>query len=639
MNDRRLLLLVPIGFGLWLYWPILRLPNLFDTLLHIQIAHGLGWWQAWLPTPHFGYFRPLVFVPLATVREVWGGYPPLVLQTLNWLQHALNIGLVGGLAWRLWRNPRLAITVAMLFAAFPFSYQALAIYGNNVHLTIVNFILLGLHSTLRYWAHKSGGQPHGRAFLPVLACMGGALLTHESGITFVPLVGLLFLVWRGARPLSLRFVVGDGRMWLLVLLTALYLAAYSQLPLGQGPQAGADGAQWGQKLLLFQQVLAYPITIWAGQLPTWSATAVIGAGMAVLLGMAGWTAVYYPAHRCPLAFGLGWWLGIAIVMAVPLPTYYVATSARLHYFGSVGLVVAWVWLLEGVWGGAAWRKAVWGAAVVALLLPSGLFVRHMLALYERAGTPYAQLAPLAAPWPAEDGVVLVNWPAWAALPRNVFPLGADFAPVMGTHILPQAIVEGNLGRDRAPVTVLAEPSLLAAVPYPYAIYDLMAEPVIRPRLATRQQVLLVRYGAERPTAVHTGWLDYAAEATPPLATLGPLALLAGEVAGCGTAEWRTHLALQPLTAELPATLSLFVQLLGGDGQLLGQVDGPPLGLPPYRYQITPELVLHDVRVGAGGLGGHTVLVGVYDYVTGERWTAVDGAGEPLADDAWRMVCP
>ncbi|MBK8431039.1 MAG: hypothetical protein IPL28_06950 [Chloroflexi bacterium] len=149
------LLAHPLALTLWLYGPILRLPNVYDTLLHIQIAHGLGWWEAWLPTPQFGYFRPLVFVPLVTVREVWGGYPAAVLQTINLLQHSLNVGLVGWLVWRLWRDERQAVTAALLFATFPFSYQALAIYGNNVHLTILNFVLLGL---LGWCGIGSGGQ-------------------------------------------------------------------------------------------------------------------------------------------------------------------------------------------------------------------------------------------------------------------------------------------------------------------------------------------------------------------------------------------------------------------------------------------------------------------------------------------------
>ena len=645
MRRLPLLFALPLALTLWLYWPILRLPNVYDTLLHIQIAHGLGWWEAWLPTPQFGYFRPLVFVPLVTVREVWGGYPAAVLQAINLLQHSLNVGLVGWLVWRLWRDERQAVTAALLFATFPFSYQALAIYGNNVHLTILNFVLLGLLGVVRYWEVESRGAGEqgsrgGLLFLAVGVCFGGALLTHESSVVFVPLVGLLFLAWRGERPLTLRFILADWRWWMLAAVTALYLFSYWAFSLGTGPQAVADGRGWPEKLLLFEQVLAYPITIWAHRLPDVPAATLIGAGVVFMLGWAVWSAVRHPVHRCPLVFGLGWWLGVAVVMAVPLPTFYVATSARLHYFGGAGLAIGLLWLLESVWGTAAWRKVAWTAVLLAILLPSGWFVRQMLDLYGRASTPFAQVGQLAAEWPAEEGVVLVNWPQWVALPRNVFPVGADFAPVLGGHILPQGIVEGNLGRDRAPTTIVVEPSLLSETTYPYAIYELLAAPLISPTLASTQHVLLTRYEVDGPTAVHTGWLDYAPQnAPPPLAVFGPLELLSAELVGCETAVPTTRLVWRPV-GELPATLSLFVQVLGADGTLIGQADGPPLGLPPTRYHLTPALQLHDQREIPLAAEGTAVqlLVGAYDYTTGERFAAVDGAGAPLADHAWRVEC-
>jgi hypothetical protein len=159
-------------------------------------------------------------------------------------------------------------------------------------------------------------------------------------------------------------------------------------------------------------------------------------------------------------------------------------------------------------------------------------------------------------------------------------------------------------------------------------------------LATTQHILLAQYGADGPVAHHTGWLDYAAPPAPPLATLGPFVLEGAEVLGCGTADMRTHLVLRPSTAEISPTLALFVQVLGGDGVLLGQADGAPLGLPPYRYHITPQLAVHDVRtvaLPAGGQGA-AVLVGAYDYATGERLAAVDSGGAAVPDNAWRLSC-
>ncbi|MBK8431040.1 MAG: hypothetical protein IPL28_06955 [Chloroflexi bacterium] len=113
----------------------------------------------------------------------------------------------------------------------------------------------------------------------MIVCFVGALLTHESSVVFVPLVGLLFLAWRGERPLTLRFILADWRWWMLAAVTALYLFSYWAFSLGTGPQAVADGRGWPEKILLFEQVLAYPITIWAHRLPDVPAATLIGVGL------------------------------------------------------------------------------------------------------------------------------------------------------------------------------------------------------------------------------------------------------------------------------------------------------------------------------------------------------------------------
>ena len=86
--------LPPFLIALWLYAPTLRLPLLYDTLLHTQLAAGLDWVSVWLPNEQFGFYRPLVFAPLLLIEQFFGGYPAWLLHALNVGQHVLNSALL-----------------------------------------------------------------------------------------------------------------------------------------------------------------------------------------------------------------------------------------------------------------------------------------------------------------------------------------------------------------------------------------------------------------------------------------------------------------------------------------------------------------------------------------------------------------
>ena len=142
-------ILVPTLVAFILYWPVLKLPLIYDTLLHIRITGELNWGSVWLPADSFGFYRPLTFVPLLLIKDLFDGYPAWLLQGLNWLQHGLNVALLSWLALRLWpERPWRSWLAGLFFAVFPFSYQALAVYGHNVHLTTTGLLLLGLHTYL-----------------------------------------------------------------------------------------------------------------------------------------------------------------------------------------------------------------------------------------------------------------------------------------------------------------------------------------------------------------------------------------------------------------------------------------------------------------------------------------------------------
>jgi len=127
--------LLVAGSAVILYWPTLHLPLIYDSLLHIRVATELDLVTVWLPTETFGFYRPLTFLPMLIIRGWFGYYPAWLLHGLNVGQHALNALLLFALSWRLWRKPGWSVAAGLLLALFPFAYQAVAVYGHNVHLT------------------------------------------------------------------------------------------------------------------------------------------------------------------------------------------------------------------------------------------------------------------------------------------------------------------------------------------------------------------------------------------------------------------------------------------------------------------------------------------------------------------------
>ncbi len=180
--------------SLWLYWPTLSFPLIYDTLLHIRIAGNLNFGNVWIPTAAFGFYRPLTFFPMLIVESLFGYYPTGLMHGLNVAQHGLNVALLVWLSWRLWHNGRFAVTTGLIFALFPFSYQAIAVYGHNVHPTTAGLLLAGLHTYLTA-IRGNGKRPFSskRPFIWIITLLFFllSLLSHESAILFGGFAALL----------------------------------------------------------------------------------------------------------------------------------------------------------------------------------------------------------------------------------------------------------------------------------------------------------------------------------------------------------------------------------------------------------------------------------------------------------------
>ena len=628
-----LAILLPALAALILYWPTLRLPLIYDTLLHIRIAKGLDLATVWLPTTKFGFYRPLTFLPLLLIRGLFGSYPALLLHGLNVVQHALNAALLAWLAWRLWKNAWSSLAAGLLLALFPFAYQAVAVYGHNVHPTTATLMLLGLHCYLSGRRQRKASWWWLTAGFFVLS-----LLSHETAVLLGPFAALV--QWNDEKkanfPRQISRLIREP-WFLLTLAGGLYAIGYQWLPIQRLPQEISNDNSLWPKVLYLGQAAAAPFTWFAHTLPSIGAAPLVLGGLALTAGWTIWAA-RKRENRLPLLLGWGWWGLASALIAIPLLTDYLLHGPRLLYLGGVGLALAWAALLEPLRRGrlGAWP---WLLVLALMLAQNWSFVSGQLALYQELTEPITVAQDAMQNRPADEGILFVNLPTWIAPARNTYPVGSEHVAMLGSYLFLEEIVTQNLGGSR-PAKAIQLPEAETDPGYPYHLFgetDLNLG-VDADWTPAGSQVLVTRYTELGTQTEHVGTLLPADPDEQPIAVLGPFELLSAEAASCrGTVTLDTRWNWSGDVA-LPPTVSLFVQALDNTGQVAAQVDGPPLNLrvdlvnPAAGWTIQDRRTLH-LAVGASG---NQLVLGAYDYASGERFAAVDAGGEALPDNAWRV---
>lgn len=626
----KLMALLVAGAALILYWPTLHLPLIYDSLLHIRIARELDLATVWLPTEAFGFYRPLTFLPMLIIRDLFDHYPAWLMHGLNVGQHALNAVLLLALSWRLWHKASWAIAAGLLLALFPFAYQAIAVYGHNVHPTTAGLILLGLHA---YLYSLREGKLTWALCTGLLFALG--LLSHETAVLFGPLAALVH--WNVQTPSQRSFLNLKRDAWLpwsiYLICGGLYAVAYQFIPISRElPGAGAGNAPW-LKLLYLLQSAVHPFA-WLGHLfPNLDAATIVLAGFVITIILTAWSA-RRRAHRLPLLLGWLWWAGFAGLLFLSLPTDYLLHGPRLLYLAGIGLALLWPVLLEPLRGRLRFGWLLWGAALGSILLTGASFVSGRLQQYAQLASPVSLVEEVMADRSPEEGVLLVNLPEWLSPTKNVYPVGAEHVALLGYHLFAEELVVENLGDDR-PVRAIRQADILTDPGYPYAVFG--GTDPDRPLLANwapaGSQVFVVTFSPEGPDPQHVGGLLPATNREP-VAEIGPLQLNAVSAILCdGLLELNTSWAWSRETA-LSGTLSLFVQALDNAGQLLAQADGPPLGLRADLVRPVLGWQMADRRILRSSAGCPVqLLLGIYDWSTGERLPARDGQGNPLPDNA------
>ena len=628
----------------WLYWPTLQLPLIYDTLLHIRITGGLDFGSVWLPTSAFGFYRPMTFFPMLIIQQLFAGYPAWLLHGNNIVQHMVNAGLLTWLSWRLWSDWRRALAAGTIFALFPFSYQAVAVYGHNVHPAIVGLVLLGLHTYL-----TAVSRPNARKWwLLTIVLFLLMLITHETAVLFG---GFAALVHVNAQPELLkqwRQLLRQPWRWFL-LAGVIYLGVYQLLPIPGAPQTEATSYDLWLNGLYVLQAAVFPLAWFAHLLPELSGATVALVSGGLVTVMVGWLAWRQPAWRAPLLLAIGWWGAASALIGLALPTEYLLRGPRLLYLGSVGVALLWAHLLATLWQTGKLRlQHVWrlvGTAVfLFILITSGQFVRTKLAQYEQLTEPVRvwQANPLS----PNTEVVLVNLPQWLDVPPNTYAIGVEFVAMLGDYLFVEELARAN-NSGNGPVWAVAVRELQTNQPYVYSVHAQHEWPAALTQ--QKRHIFITYFEPDGPQTRHTGYLfslvGFPIPPPNPIAQFADYSLTEAKAEICaGTAK----VALNWLTGRqmVPDTTSVFVQVLDADGRLLAQADGPPLGIRPGLLAAPPDTLLVDLREiklpGGETAVPQTMLVGLYNFADGTRHPATDLLGQPLPDNAWRFPvadCP
>ncbi len=627
-----------LALTLLLYGRALSLPLFSDDLVQVPWLESISWQELWTSTSPYGYYRPMWYSLWRLWGGLLGGLDSPNLHALNLIAHFAAAVLVGALAARWLRrdsgetSSRVAAVVATtLFAAFPFARQAIA-WPGAVYNPIVAALAAG--AVLSY----EQGRRTGQARWPILAAILCLLAAfhYEAGLLAAPLVLIVELVGRVSRRWAIR------RSWWPFGFLTLFLATFAfWLHMRGGGTAtfGLQAEDLRRNAGFVVQGLVYPVAPLAQLLASaarldrelclWL-VALPSAGLLVWAGLR--------SQRDALFLALGWIALFSLPPLVSMQADWFELAPRFLYTTAPGIALAWAAALVPLVLGlrSRWQATLASVTALALLLPAAAFVLHGVALYSLAGEAIwdsAQAAESARP------LLLVNLPMRLTPHNRLYPLGFE-----GVTPLPQRVTGADIVYVHAGIADAGEAVSFGVVatdnPATYS-YELLGPLLdwdqLAPAIRRNRSAFIARYDDERIHLVEAGGTVDEGRETEAVADFeGQVQLLSTESA-CDLSGQLHLTVLWRVASPVEADVTVFAHLLDGSGSLAAQADGYPLlGMLPF-WLWQPGETMRDCR-GFGPLtpGEYTIVLGLWEPVTGERW-AVQGSDEEVV--SLSVSCP
>ncbi len=663
MNQKILLALTCIlvaAVALAFYAPALQFGFFNDDPTgHFRWMEGRSILSFFVDASGHGYYRPLSFAIWQTLHALLGRHDAFTLHLLNVLAHALNAGLVCWLGQRLaqmsGRGSGLLFggAAGVLFAFYPFSYEAVPYIGSFVHPLVTLFILLTLALYMTWRARGGWGW-----FAAAHAALALAVLTQETGV----IAPLLILALEGLNLSNTQYAVHSTSLpctprimsHIRPALSFLAEPALFALAWWLVPKSSAEGRVFSwqaapSNVLPFAQALVYPIAPLAWQNQVWLAIMAIAA----LAGLY-WLARALRQARL-YAFGVLIWGLAALPSILLLDPAYVTGSPRLFYLGSVGAALVWalpvqIPHLKYTISNTPYQNHVLPLRVTYYVLRIACYVLPLtfyvllfafcLFPYTRCQLRYqgyageiGQMMAAAARQASEGEITWVNAPYFFGSrgTGTACPRPFAFAPSGAVAIPPYADARDfafyNGGAD-----LPARAETFDAYAPGWATHGQPIDAAgLRAALASSRVFVFDLLGWR----FHDLSALWQLNSTRPIT---PLAILGGAIqlqqSSSAETQAGTVVTLTWYVVDAPGRdYQVFAQLLDTEGKLAAQHDGAPAqGLAPTQLWQAGDRIV-DVHVIPAPRNAGRLIVGMYDPATGTRLEAIGPDGVRLPDDA------
>lgn len=612
-----------------------------DPTGHFRWMEGRSLVSLFISASGYPFYRPLTFVLWKAVYALCGGYNPTGFHLLNVLFHAISAALVWALGYALTRQRAYALLAGLLFACFPFSYEAVAYAGALFHPLVTCLVL----STLLLY-HESKRRRSNALFWAAHLMLVLALFAHENGI-IAPVFILAWELfdWAEGRPFS-------HRAWTFLLESALFFGLWLVVP--RLPHQGSllqPLSAMRVSALHFFQAIVHPIAPLA---PGLAARLSVSQDLALgMIGVIGLFLAYLIACRSGLRalfiLALSWALLAALPAVLFLESEYIHGSPRLYYLTAVGVSLLWatvglglVRMTEGQ--SRRWKGGVYVAVTLLTLILLRFdveFVSCRQCFYRRATELMRMISSTAAAAPAGKELVYINLPLYFSSAgeehescANPFPFGPSGAMALPQYAQVSDFIFVNGGPRRPAIGVTAT----AFAPG----WETYGAPVtleqIRQFLA-RDYVYLCDLAAWRIFTLSDSWQMGWEEESPGenWATFGENIVLAGYEVRHEKNILRVILDWRCLAAP-QQSYTVFVHLYGPvAGPPIAQKDGPPVhNYVPTQFWQAGDHIRDEKNVALPKdlpSGVYNLVVGLYDPVSGERLPAYGANARRFPNDA------
>ena len=553
-----------------------------------------------------------------------------------------------------------ACLASALFAAFPFSRQAVA-WPGAVYNPVVSALAAGA-----LLAYDRGRRDRNAGWIGLaLAFAALAPFTYEAGLLVGPMVILVEGLGRLQRrwPRRSWWPLAFGGLVLLTLAIWRTMRGAGVTGFGLNPADLVRNASYVVQGLVYPTApLAQRLTAWSGlnaQLSLWLIAAptlalLVGSGLrwhGPWLRPPGVGCVRGLFHLAQSGRGMFWlgviWLGLfAMPPVVSMEADWFALAPRFLYMTAAGSALIWT-AAASTWIArvrAPRRGPAAGILLVALLAPAVAFVRDGVGLYAMAGESIWDAAQAAR---REQPVLLVNLPMRITPQERVYPLGFEGVTPLPMRVSAEGLVDVHTGIPDAAEAV-AFGIVAAEEPLGYTVrlfgpsagWEELASAIRRARAVYLAQYEPNRiYLAEAGGQVPSDHLPSGEQASPnaPKARFGDLVTLLDATCTCDE-RGQVHLSTYwQVEAPVKTDVTVFAHLLDSDDALIAQADGYPLmGMLPFWLWEPGEAVRDVRRFEPVPAGAYTVRLGMWELATGEHWLA---GGTPDGTVRLAVRCP